>query len=353
MKKVVLLAPTPPPVGGIASWTLRMLKTRLPEGWNVEVVDEKIIDGRQFFGNNTKRNYFNELKRCIKIWRNLKKAIKKQTDHIVVHSCIPAAPRSIMREYVCALISKRYKRPFIIHFRCTVPNMMTNNLRVYLLKKICNISDRIIVLNNQSVDYLKKITNTPISLIPNFVNDEELVDNKCINYKVKNVVYVGGVIESKGCLDIIKIAKHFPNINFKLIGNYDDVVKNAAELQDNVILTGAMQKGSVRKELKQADIFMFLSYFDGEGFSNSLAEAMANGLPCIVTDWAANADMIENLGGYVIGIKNIEEGVNSLKNMMSYELRKSQSEFNISKVRKYYLESTITKKYVECYKSVL
>lgn len=353
MKKVVLLAPTPPPVGGIASWTLRMLKTKLPEEWKVEVVDEKIIDKRQFFGNNTKRNYFNELKRCVRIWKNLKKAIKKQTDTVVVHSCIPAGKGSIIREYICAVIAKIYKRPFIIHFRCTVPNMVTNKLHVFLLKKICNISDTIIVLNNQSRNYLKKITSTPISLVPNFVNEEELVENKFINDKIENVVYVGGVIESKGCLDIIEIAKEFPNINFKLIGNYDDITKKAAERQTNVILTGTMNKEDVRRELKAADVFMFLSYFGGEGFSNSLAEAMASGLPCIVSDWAANADMIEDMGGRVISVKNVQEGVLALESIMPYEIRAKQSEFNISKVKNCYLESQIVKKYVECYKSVL
>ena len=39
--KVVLLAQTPPPHGGIAGWTERMLKARLKNGWEVVVVDEK------------------------------------------------------------------------------------------------------------------------------------------------------------------------------------------------------------------------------------------------------------------------------------------------------------------------
>ena len=46
MNKVVLLAPTPPPIGGIASWTNRMLMSKLPDGWQIGVVDEKIIGER-------------------------------------------------------------------------------------------------------------------------------------------------------------------------------------------------------------------------------------------------------------------------------------------------------------------
>lgn len=40
MSKVVLLAPTPPPIGGIAAWTVRMMNATLPDDWKVEVVDE-------------------------------------------------------------------------------------------------------------------------------------------------------------------------------------------------------------------------------------------------------------------------------------------------------------------------
>ena len=38
--KTVLLAPTPPPAGGIAKWTMRMLNATLKNGWTVSVVDE-------------------------------------------------------------------------------------------------------------------------------------------------------------------------------------------------------------------------------------------------------------------------------------------------------------------------
>jgi len=53
----------------------------------------------------------------------------------------------------------------------------------------------------------------------------------------------------------------------------------------NVKLLGEHGRETIEKELKDADLFIFLTNFRGEGFSNALAEAMAHSLPCIVSDW--------------------------------------------------------------------
>ena len=57
MNKVILLAPTPPPAGGIAGWTVRMLNSKLKNEWKIELVDEKLLGNREAFGDKTKKNY--------------------------------------------------------------------------------------------------------------------------------------------------------------------------------------------------------------------------------------------------------------------------------------------------------
>lgn len=53
--KVVILGCTPPPVGGIAEWTMRMLNSQLKNGWEIILVDDKMIGGREAFGGGTKK----------------------------------------------------------------------------------------------------------------------------------------------------------------------------------------------------------------------------------------------------------------------------------------------------------
>ena len=351
MKKVILLAPTPPPVGGIAIWTSRMMKAQLKNGWQVTVVDEKILGKREMFGNKTKRDLLAELKRCFRIWSGLRRELKDPCAK-VVHACIPANTLPILREYVCACMTKWHKRKFIVHFRCTVPNMVKSRLNRFMLKRICNISDCVMLLNQQSVDYVAALTKTPIELIPNFVDGAEIADAHQIREKLTRVLYVGGVVETKGCLDLLEVAKQFPETEFRLVGKPEDKVSQAAMVLPNVKLLGVMDREQLRQEYAQADVFAFLTYFAGEGFSNALAEAMAAGLPCLVTDWAANRDMIEDKGGFVVPIKSPSAAAQALQNMMSAEVRRAQSAFNIEKIKTVYADEAVLTQYVDCYESL-
>lgn len=353
MNKVILLAPTPPPAGGIAGWTVRMMNATLKNGWQVAVVDEKVIGGRQVFGDKTKRNLLTEAKRCMGIWRNLKKELTDPNAK-VVHSCIPSVPLAMMREYVCACITKHAKRKFIIHFRCTVPNAAKGRLAHFMLKRLCNKADLIMTLNEQTNAYLDRFTKTPKCLIPNFVTEQELCSRETIRETVQTVLYVGGVIQTKGAMDMLEVARQFPNIQFRMVGKSESQVEEYARRHQitNVVFTGPKERREVRQEMMDADVFMFLTYFHGEGFSNALAEAMATGLPCIATDWAANRDMIEDQGGCVVPVKAPQEAAKALERMLPREVRAKQAAWNLRKVQAEYLDTVVLDQYVDVYESL-
>lgn len=354
MNKVVLLAPTPPPAGGIAGWTVRMMNATLKNDWGVVVVDEKVMGNRQVFGEGSKRNLLTEAKRCFRIWRDLKKALR-DPEVKVVHSCIPSITSSMMREYICARIAKRRKKKFIVHYRCTVPNTTKGKLGHFMLKRLCNKSDLILTLNSQTDEFLRGITKTPYKLIPNFISAGELVESHVINPELKRVLYVGGVIETKGAYEILGLAKRFPQIEFRMVGKSEAAVEEYARENGitNAVFTGAKDREGVKAELAEADVFLFMTYFRGEGFSNALAEAMAAGLPCIATDWAANRDMIGTEGGAVVGVKDVDGAAAALESMMSAEVRAAQSRANIKKVSDCYVDSVVLDMYVDAYEELL
>lgn len=348
MNKVVLLAPTPPPAGGIAGWTMRMLEASLKNEWRVEVVDEKLLGNTETFGEGSQRHLSDEVKRTFRIWADLRKKLKDK-DVKIVHSCIPSTTFAMMREYVCAVITHQKKRQFIMHFRCTTPNTTQGKLGHFVFKKICKISDHIIVLNTPSLKHVESVCNTSVEIIPNFVDVSEISESKVIKEKVKVALYVGGVIETKGCSLICDIAKEFTDIQFRMVGKAEQSIIDKAAPLTNVVLTGPKNKNEVKEELKEADLFLFLSHFRGEGFSNSLAEAMAFGIPCIVTDWAANADMIEDKGGSIICVDDFDVAIKAMSSELDYERRMNQSKFNIEKIRNSYASNIVLDKYVECY----
>lgn len=350
--KVILLAPTPPPVGGMATWTVRMMNAKLKHNWQIKIVDEKILGQREMFGDKIRHDWLAEIKRCLHIWGRVIVSLKDK-DATIVHSSIAANTMPVLREYVCALITKLHRRKFIIHFHCTVPNIVHGKINQLVVRMLCNISDCVIVLNKQSAQYVKSISRTRVKIIPNFLDAEEIEDCHIINDDVKKILYVGGVIESKGCLDLIDVAKSFPDIEFRFVGNPNSTVKRAASQVRNVTLLGVQNHDQVHVEMMQCDVFAFLSYFSGEGFSISLTEAMGCGMPCLVSDWAANKDMINDKGGRVVSPKNSKEAIEALNSMLNANIRREQSQRNIRKVRTEYAADVVLNQYVECYESCL
>ncbi len=352
--KVILLAPTPPPMGGIAGWTERMLKAKLKNNWFVDVVDEKQIGNRDLFSSNKiKRNFKDEIVRCFRIWRELSAKVKDKDVHIV-HSCIPSTTFAMIREYICAVITHFNHKKFIVHFRCTVSNTTKGKIGILVLKMLCNKSDYIVVLNNQSKQFINKHSKTQNVIIPNFVDIEEINSDFKVRQHLKRVIYVGGVIETKGALEAFELAKRNPDIEFEFVGDIPPENKKIADKYPNIILSGTVPHDEIKNKLLNADVFLFLTHFYGEGFSNALCEAMGVGMPCLVTDWAANADMIsDGKGGYVVPVHDIESANSALLKMSEFSIRSKMSEYNKLKVKRNYSQRIVIDKYVDIYEKTL
>lgn len=352
--KTVLLAPLPPPYGGIAEWTQRMLSSQLKNGWTLDVVDERVSEKRGAY--TKKRSVIEEIQRSLRIWRELKQKLA-DSDVKVVHCCIPATPFAMIREYMSCCITKRYRRKFVVHFRCTVPNMVKGRITRWILKSLCKKSDYIIALNHQTEQYIQAITDTPCALIPNFVDSSEIILGETyeVRKEICRAIYVGGVMPAKGCDDILRMASEFPSIQFEMIGKVDKEIKDWVEDKklQNVVLPGAMRHDEVLKHIKNADVFVFLSHYEGEGFSNALLEAMAIGLPCIASDWAANKDMIESYGGVVVPVQDAESAIRAMQYMNPLEVRKKMSQWNRSKVETAYTADLVTSMYVRIYEELV
>lgn len=347
MKKTVLLiSHMPPPYGGIATWTKRVMEHEIP-GYDIQFVNSSTIGGRDPF-KAPKRSLKVELKRARNIYRNEKNILKHHKVD-VVHDNIPCTLFGNLREIRTASIANKFKVPFILHCRCTVPNVVNTRFKRFWYKRLLKRCSGVIVLNQKSYDFVKSFkTKANVRLIPNFVLDKEIVSCKEINPTLSKISYVGGVVKEKGCELICQVASYFPEIKFELVGNINDEILNL-EKPTNVQLLGGIDPSEVKEYLSKTDVFFFLTKYFGEGFSNSLAEAMGAGLPCIATDWAANKDMLENKGGVIIDVDNLEQLKDAINKIKDQEVRKQMSEWNIEKVKNYYSADVVINSYAEFY----
>lgn len=348
-KNVLLISHFPPPYGGIATWTKRVMEHEIPN-WNIHFVNSSTIAGRDPF-KSPKRNLFVELKRARNIYKNEKRILK--TEKIdVVHDNIPCTLFGTLRELETARIANKFKVPFILHCRCTVPNVVNSAFKRFWYKKLLKRCSGVIVLNQKSYDFIKSLNkDVYVEIIPNFVLEKEIADDFEVKEKLTKLSYVGGVVKEKGCQLIYEVAPKFPDIKFELVGNINEEISSLPK-PDNVELLGAIDPSQVKSYLDSCDGFLFLSKYFGEGFSNSLAEAMAHGLPCIATDWAANKDMLENQGGVVIDVDSMEQLVAGIEKIRSFEVRKEMSQWNIKKVKEQYSADVVINRYAKFYETM-
>jgi glycosyltransferase involved in cell wall biosynthesis len=111
-----------------------------------------------------------------------------------------------------------------------------------------------------------------------------------------------------------------PGSLFYLIGEGEDNQKieeyiAGNELSGKVILVGKQDPYVVAKYLNAADLFIMGSH--KEGWSTSLIEAIACGIPACVTNFSsASTIIVEGINGYVIRDRNIDIFVNGMVNTL-------------------------------------
>jgi glycosyltransferase involved in cell wall biosynthesis len=142
----------------------------------------------------------------------------------------------------------------------------------------------------------------------------------------------------------IAVQKH-QNVYFVCVGDGPEVyamelkvLANELGVSDRIIWTGFNQDMS--QVYNALDMFTSASFF-GEGFSNAVGEAMATGIPCVVTDVGDSALIVGDTGIVVFPGDPVslasgwEEFLSEKKNINSQKIRKKiVDEFDLKKLIK-------------------
>lgn len=152
------------------------------------------------------------------------------------------------------------------------------------------------------------VNNQDIYICPYGANflAEKKVEKKVKYVERLEAVYVGNVTEMKGIYYLLEAIKKIDKnkIHLTIIGSYDNSDGLLSQYMDVVTFTGRIMHDKVAEILKKSDFFVFPSL--GEGLSLSVLEALACGLPCIVTKNSGANDAIEDgKNGFVIDIQDI------------------------------------------------
>lgn len=345
--RVLMLAPLPPPSGGIASWTVRYKDFCKEQGISLDIINIAMIGNRASV-ETMKRSFIDEVTRTRTILHEEKKKIREKR-YDVIHINTACSKYGVLRDLACGIIAAG-KLPIVVHCRCNIEDQLKGRIAHLAFNKLVNKASAVIVLNSFSKKYVDCISAGKTVYIPNFVNEKMISNKHNVRENIKNIITVGHVEEEKGLSIILETANHFASYKFILVGAIREDI-SSLKIPSNVVLTGRKKQEEVQSYLEDADVFLFPT--KTEGFSNALVEAMAKGLPVIASDVGANKEMIENKGGIIVEKNDQQHICEAMEKLIPYEIRENMSAWNIAKVRNNYLITTVMNQYFDLYQKIM
>lgn len=181
-----------------------------------------------------------------------------------------------------------------------------SNLHRWMVKKNMDLQDQVWFEGMPSLEIVKRISNTHLVYYPNYLVEDNILQN--IPQKPKdrlNLIYFGRVTPDKNIDVIIEsfaiLCKKYEDVYLTIIGG-SGFSKSYVERIDEMIDKSPYKNRINRKgltpfvEIKEImlsqHMFLFPSCARCEGHSNSLNEAMGQGLIPIVSDYHFNRAIV-------------------------------------------------------------
>lgn len=362
--KVLLVSPLPPPVGGIASWTVNVLNYYNQS--SKENIELALCDSSNKERRITSRSYFTRIYsgiiNSLKTFNKVKKNLKHNPD--VIH-LVSSSSYSLLKDLLIIRLARRKNIATVTHWRFgRIPDLATrNNWEYKLLCHVIKKSTHSIVIDSKSFNLLKEKGFTNVLNVPNPIADELGLIAETIFHELKprianHLLFVGHVVTQKGIYELVEACKNSDKkIRLTIIGPYEEEVKQRLlTISENskkgswLEFLGALDKEEVLKHMKEHPILVLPSYT--EGFPNVVLEAMAMGCAVIGTNVGAIPEMLdigsETPSGICVPHGNtlaLEEAINEL--IERPEIIQEFGRNGIRKVLDYYSMKVIFSKYCE------
>jgi phosphatidyl-myo-inositol dimannoside synthase len=256
----------------------------------------------------------------------------------------------------------RYGLPYLVSLQGPdVPGFEEryHNLYPFLIPVLRQVWRQAVVVTAISLEHQglahKTLNDIEIPIIHNGVDIENFHPGNHKNESI-NILCVGRLIERKGQHHLLqafaRLRQEIPDchVRLTLAGTGDDEIRLKAlarqlEISEDVRFLGFVPRQAMPDVYRQADIFVLPS--QSEGMSIALLEAMASGLPVVVTYTGGTQELISpdenglvvpwaDIEGLARAIRRlVEDG--SLREMMGLANRQTALRFSWSQVAEQYL----------------
>lgn len=177
-------------------------------------------------------------------------------------------------------------------------------------------------------------------------------------------LYVGRIVGDKGINELVsafnRLNVEYPRARLFLVGEFenkldpiDHSTKNSIYKNENIISVGRKTGTDLLAYYAASDCFVFPSY--REGFPNTVLEAGAMGLPCIVTDINGSREIIsDRFNGLVVPSHDADALYEAMKWMLDNpEKRKSMASVSREHIAAHFEQGYVRKCLLDYYREIL
>ncbi len=351
--RVCLIAPLPPPYGGISNWT-QMLKKYLCHSCIVELqildiaprwrsIDDKLIWKRVLGGGlQLIRDYVKYVMILI-----------KSPD--VVHLTTPGQ-FALIRDLIFLITSNilGIKSVYHIHFG-RVPDILNyNTIEWKIMNLAIQVSTTKVALDENTRSIIaKKYPQKKIEKVPNGfdINEMPISNNNIIE---KSVVYLGWVIKEKGIEDLCAAWEKYSMSDWScyIVGpgsdNYKKKLLNRYQLK-NIRFFDELGHDDAMCIVNRCSVFVLPSYT--EGFPYVIVEAMSLGKAIVATSVGAIPEMLHGGCGVLVKPGDIDSLGSAIKSLcINEEMRKEMGDKAKEKAQNEYSIEKIVDKLIDIWK---
>jgi len=357
MKKILLIAPLPPPMHGSNYMAKLFLELNFPKGITVKSYNCSYISEIKNIGKFSLKKIILLLKHLLNL---IKITVSYRPKYVIF---IPAFNYyNLLRDFIFVFISFLLgnKNILWIHSGTTFDLKLSNKPFYNLISKnIFSISTCIVPCSSflPKKNYMYFSEENKIYPINNGI--EDLQNNKDIDFKKSGflkIVFISNMELTKGWKVLfdaaLLITSYSSKISFEFYGNptsnstKNEIEKLFDEVRDeNIFYNGPVYGDEKIIALKSADLFCFPTYYPTEAFPLVILEAMACGLPVVTTDQGGITEaIIDGKGGFIVKKNDPKDLAEKLEILINdKELRLKMGQFN----RQRYLENFTLEKFEE------
>lgn len=311
------------------------------------------------------RNLFTECLRLLKDYISFfNNVIVKNIQ--IVHINTSLGSRSIFRDLIFAIYAKMLRKKCIVFFRGwsnEAEELMKNKYK-WLFKLYLKNTDALITLSQKSKNTLKSMGYKKNIYLETTLVDDKLLDEFSINkklkksYKIITILFLARIEKEKGIFDTIEACDLLIQQGYSIrlliagSGRAEKEVLEKIKNNEYIEFLGYVSGEDKSRTYIESDLYVLPSYT--EGMPNSVLEAMAFGLPVIVTPVGGLKDIIkEGVNGYFVQFGDSSMLAETIIKLIdNINLMNQMALYNYNDAQNYYA-SRVVKRIENIYREVV